>query len=183
MDSLEILREEHRVALRVAHAARRRAEEALRRGDLDTDAADRTLDFFRYFTNSCHSPKEEDLLFTALHHQGLSWDEPPLRGLVEQHEELRVVLDSATDWLRLVDAGAPGALEPLLHDLRLYLDLLERHVNAEEQVLFPLALERLRPRDLEELGDAFSEIACEEAEEGIHEYYAGVARRLAGAAA
>lgn len=171
------------MALRVARAARRHAQEALKTGVLDSDEADKTLDFFRYFTNSCHGPKEEDLLFTALHHQGLSWTEPPLRELVEQHEELRVILDSASDWLRLMDEGIPGALEPLLHDLRLYLDLLERHIASEEDVLFPLALERLRTRDLDELADAFATIACEEVEEGVHGYYAGVARRLTGVAA
>jgi len=183
MESLEILRREHRMVLRVARAARRDVDRALVAGEIDTDEADDLLDFFRYFTNSCHSPKEEDLLFTTLHRRGLRWDEAPLRDLVRQHEDMRLVLDSAFDWVPLVRAGEPGALDALLNNLSMYLDLLETHVAEEEDVLFTIAEERLRPQDLADLGAAFAAIACEEEEEGVHEYYADMAHHLAGAAA
>lgn len=183
MESLEILRREHRMVLRVAHAARDDVDRALACGEIDIREADELLDFFRYFTNSCHSPKEEDLLYTMLHRRGLAWDEPPLRDLVRQHEEMRVVLDSAFDWLPRVRAGDPGALDALLLNLTTYLELLELHVAEEEDVLFAIARQRLRPQDLDDLGEAFAAIACEEQQEGVHEYYAGVARHLAGAAA
>ncbi len=92
-----------------------------------------------------------------------------------------MTLDSASDWSRLVAAEAPGSFEPLVHDLRLAADLLETHIALEEQVLFPLAAERLPQRDLDDLAAAFAAIACEEEYEGVHEYYAGVAQSLAGA--
>ena len=53
---------------------------AFKRGTvIRKEDVDRLLDFFRYFTNSCHEPKEEDLLFTALHRRGLAWEGYPLR--------------------------------------------------------------------------------------------------------
>jgi hemerythrin-like domain-containing protein len=183
VEALEILTEEHGMALRVAGAARRDVERVRAGGVLDSERARRLIDFFRYFTNSCHEPKEEDLLFRMLHRRGHSWEEPPLRDMVRQHEELRVVLDSATDWLPRAMTGARGGLESLLHDLDLYLDLLESHIAVEEDMLFPLARTELRPQDFEELGEAFSSIECDELDRGVHEYYAGVARRLVGAAA
>jgi hemerythrin-like domain-containing protein len=183
MDPLQILEQEHRMALRVVRATRDRAGAAPTGGAPDTAFAAEAIDFFRYFVNSCHSPKEEDLLFTALHRHGLAWDVSPLHELVGQHQELRVTLDSATDWLQLAEAGATGSVEPLWHDLGLFLDLLEHHIALEEQVVFRLARERLHARDLDELADEFSAIACDEQQEGVHDYYAGVARNLAGAAA
>jgi hemerythrin-like domain-containing protein len=181
VDPLETLRLEHRTALCVAQAARRWSADAQAQRGPDTAYAEQVIDFFRYFTNACHSPKEEDLLFTALHRHGLAWDASPLRELVGEHGTLRVTLDSASDWLRLADAGVPGSLHPLLHDLELFLDVLERHIALEEQVLFPLAQERLHARDLDELAAEFADIACDERQEGVHDYYAGVARALAGA--
>lgn len=181
MDPLEILRQEHRSALRVVSAARRLLDDAAAGRALDTERLFELLDFLRYFTNSCHAPKEEDLLFTALHRHGLAWEQPPLRDLVQQHADLRVTLDSASDWSRLLAAEVPGSLEPLVHDLRLAGDLLESHIALEEQVLFPLAGERLPQRDLDHLAEAFAAIACVEDVEGVHEYYAGVAQSLAGA--
>ena len=70
----------------------------------------------------------------------------------------------------------------LVHDLGVYLDLLERHIAAEEEAIFPMVQQLLTARDLEELSDAFTAIACEELEEGVHAYYSDLAFELAGAA-
>jgi hemerythrin-like domain-containing protein len=181
MESVEILKREHRAVLLVAKAARRDLEGAGETHEIAADEVEQLLDFFRYFTNSCHDPKEEDLLFTALHHRGLPWDAYPLRELVRDHQAMRVVLDSASDWLPLVRAGDAAAVMSLAHDLEVYLDLLERHIAAEEAVIFPMAHELLTVRDLEELSDAFTAIACEDLEEGVHAYYADLALELVGA--
>ena len=179
VDPLEQLRQEHETALLVTRATRRILEEADASGRLDTGRAEAVLDFLRYFTNACHTPKEEDLLFTALSRHGLSWDEPPLRDLVRQHADLRALLDGASD--ALASPGAPGSLARATRDLRAAVDLFEAHVELEERALFPLAGERLHRRDLDGLEAAFSGIACDEQEEGVRDYYAGVARELAGA--
>jgi hemerythrin-like domain-containing protein len=181
VDPLEILRQEHRLALRVVGSAREMAADSAAGGRLDTARLGEVLDFLRYFANACHGPKEEDLLFTALHRHGLQWDRPPLRDLMRQHEELRVALDSATDWFSLADEGVPGAVGPLLHDLLVALDVLERNIALEEHTLFPLAGERLHQRDLDDLACSIAAIVCDEEDEGVHAYYAGVARELAGA--
>lgn len=182
MESVEILKREHRSVLLVAEAARRALGGVGDLPEIGTTEVERLLDFFRYFTNSCHDPKEEDLLFTALHRRGLAWDDYPLRQLVREHQEMRVVLDSASDWLPLVRAGDTTALLSLVHDLKVYLDLLERHIAAEEEAVFPLVQDLLTMRDLEELSEAFAAIACEELEEGVHAYYADLAHELTGAA-
>ena len=182
MESVEILKREHRTVLLVAKAARRDLEGAGETHEMAEAEVEQLLDFFRYFTNSCHDPKEEDLLFAALHRRGLPWDGYPLRDLVREHQEMRVVLDSASDWLQLARAGDATAVTSLGHDLEVYLDLLERHVAAEEGAIFPLVQELLTARDLEELSDAFTAIACEELEEGVHAYYTDLAHELVGAA-
>jgi len=183
MEAMEILKREHRMVLLVATAARRDVDAALGGSPVDADELDKVIEFFRYFMNSCHAPKEEDLLFTMLHRRGLAWDASPLRDLVREHEEMRVLLDSASDWLLPVKAGEAGALQPLLYDLTTYLDLLEQHIAEEEDHIFPLALQRLRPQDFAELGEEFSTIACDEFDEGMHTYYADMAHHLVGAAA
>lgn len=181
MESVEILKREHRTVLLVGKAARRDLERAGETHEIVEDEVEQLLDFFRYFTDSCHDPKE-DLLFTALHRRGLPWDDYPLRELVREHEEMRIVLDSASDWLPLAKAGDTTAVMSLVHDVKVYLDLLERHVAAEEGALFTLVQELLTARDLEELSDAFAVIACEELEEGVHAYYTDLAHELAGTA-
>jgi len=183
MESVEVLKREHRTVMLVVKAARRDLGPPGEAHEIPEEKVERLLDFFRYFTNSCHDPKEEDLLFAALHRRGLSWDDYPLRELVREHEEMRIVLDSASDWLPPARAGDTAAMLSIVHDLRIYLDLLERHIAAEEDAVFPLVQELLTARDLEELSDAFAAIACEELEEGVHAYYADLAHDLAGTVA
>lgn len=182
MESVEILKREHRTVLLVAEAARRELKGAGETHEIAADEAEQLLDFFRYFTNSCHDPKEEDLLFTALHRRGLPWDAYPLRELVRDHQAMSVVLDSASDWLPRARAGDATAIMSLGHDLEVYLDILERHIAAEEEAIFPMVQELLTVHDLEELGDAFTAIACEDLEEGVHAYYSDLAHELVEAA-
>jgi len=182
MEAVEILKREHHTVLLVAAAARRDLEVAGETREIAADEAERLLRFFRYFTNACHDPKEEDLLFTALHRRGMSWDESPLRELVREHNEMRIVLDTASDWLTLLRAGDCTAMIPLAYDLEAYLDLLERHIAVEEEAIFPMVHELLTARDLEALRDEFAAIACEELEEGVYAYYTDLAFELAGSA-
>jgi hemerythrin-like domain-containing protein len=183
MECIEILKREHQMVKLVVEAARRDLKRAAEAHAVEPAEAEQLLDFFRYFTNSCHDPKEEDLLFAMLHRRGLPWDGYPLRDLVQEHAEMRVVLDSASDWLKPAESGDPAALEALLHDLTVYLDLVDAHIAKEEDEVFPLALQRLTAGDLEELGDAFTAIACEELDEGVHAYYSDLAHHLASTAA
>ena len=182
MEAVEILKREHRIVLLVAAAARRDLEVTGEAHAIAADEAERLLHYFRYFTNACHDPKEEDLLFTALHRRGMSWDDFPLRELVREHQEMRIILDSASDWLTLLRAGDATAMIPLAYDLKAYIDLLERHIAAEEEAIFPMVHELLTVHDLEALRDEFAAIACEELEEGVHAYYSDLAFELAGTA-
>ena len=183
MECFEILKREHQMVRLVIKAARRDLARAAEQHAVEPAEAEQFLDFFRYFANSCHDPKEEDLLFAMLHRRGMAWDGYPLRDLVEEHAEMGVVLDSASDWLKPAESGDPEAVEALLHDLGVYLDLVDAHIDKEEAEVFPLAVQWLTTGDLEELSDAFTAIACEELDEGVHAYYSELAHHLAGTAA
>ncbi|MFA4966115.1 MAG: hemerythrin domain-containing protein [Thermoleophilia bacterium] len=183
METIEVLEREHRTARLVASVARRDLGHAARTGVCDRRRVAELVEFFLSFSAWCHGPKEERLLATLLHRHGLAREAPALRELVVGHEGSRILLDSAGDWLRLLTAGAESALQPLLYDLELYLDELERQMADEEALVFPLAQRRLRPGDLEELGRAFAAVADEERAAGRAARREDLARRLAAAPA
>jgi hemerythrin-like domain-containing protein len=178
MDAIDTLKREHGTCRRVVAAARRRLVEP---DQPDVSEIAEFLDFFRYFSHSCHDPKEEDLLFAVLHRRGLSWGGYPLHGLLTDHHAMHLTLDSAADWLPPARAGDRGAVGPLVHNLRVYLDRLTRHMRDEEEVLFPMAEHWLTAEDERELEEGFAAVACAQADDGVHEFYGGLARRLAAA--
>ncbi len=178
MDAIDTLKREHATCRHVVDAARRRL--------IDPDQPsvaeiEDFIDFFRYFANSCHDPKEEDLLFAVLHRRGLSWQGYPLRGLVTEHQAMHVTLDSAADWLPLAKSGDRSAIGPLVHNLRVYLDRLSRHMDDEEEIIFPMAEHWLSDDDKHELEGSFAAALCAETDQDVHRYYGGLAQRLAAA--
>ena len=179
MEAIETLRREHRIVDQVCEACRRELDRADDSGGLDPVEVERFVEFFRFYTNACHDPKEEDLLFTMLHHKGLSWHEDPLADLVREHEEMRVILDAAAGWMPLLKSGESNAVRPLRRDMRRYTDLVQAHIRKEEEGIFVDALELLTEADHDELTLAFENVACDEGDEGVHQYYSELARELA----
>ena len=178
MEAIETLRREHRIVGQVCEACRAELDRADETGVLDPVEVERFTEFFRFFTNACHDPKEEDLLFAMLHHRGLSWDDDPLADLVREHEEMRVILDAADGWVPHLKLGEQSAVRPLCRDLRSYADLVQAHIDKEETGVFVLALEMLSEADHDELTLAFENVACDEGDEGVHQYYSQLAREL-----
>ncbi len=178
MEAIDTLRYEHRVVHAVCDAALHELDKAESIHAVDAAEVERFVEFFRFFANSCHDPKEEDLLFTMLHREGLAWDEEPLAGLTHEHEEMRVILDSAAEWVPKAKRGDQSALPPLVHNMRAYVELVRGHVEREEETVFPMALEMLTQTDHDELTEAFETVACDESEEGAVEYFKELAREL-----
>jgi hemerythrin-like domain-containing protein len=179
MEAIETLRREHGVVYQVCTACLKELDRAEQTGEFDAAQMERFLEFFRFFANACHDPKEEDLLFTMLHHRGLPWEEEPLASLVREHEEMRVVLDAASGWMQLAREGEPSAVKSLCRDMRRYVDLVADHIRKEDEGVFAHALELLSDADHDELTQAFENVACDEGDEGVHQYYRELARELA----
>lgn len=179
MEAIATLKREHHLMGEVCKACKRELERAGRSHAIDAAEIERFIEFFRFYTNSCHDPKEEDLLFTMLHHKGLAWDEEPLKSLCYEHDAMRAMLRAAQEWVPRAKRGEQSALEPLCHDLYAYVDEVERHMAKEESGVFAHALDVLSDEDHEELTRAFETIACDENDEGAVEYYQELAEELA----
>lgn len=178
MEAITTLEREHRVMGEVVTACRRELDRAGHGNVVDAAQIERFVEFFRFYTHSCHDPKEEGLLFSMLHRRGMAWDEEPLRGLSREHGILRDTLTSITGWVPKARRGDQSAVEPLRHELDAYLDLIEEHMAREERSVFVEALTRLSETDQGELSQAFANIACDEDDEGALEYYRELAHQL-----
>jgi hemerythrin-like domain-containing protein len=168
MEAIATLEREHRVMGEVCKACRHELDRAGHSHVLDAVEVERFVEFFRFYTNSCHDPKEEDLLFTMLHHKGLAWEDEPL-----------ATLEAAAEWVPKVKRGDQSAIEPLRYDLYAYVDLVDEHMAKEEAGIFVKAAEILSQADHDELTQAFENIECDEGDEGVLEYYRELAHELA----
>ncbi len=172
MNPMDELKDEHRgveEALRILENICARIEERL--GASDPDHIAQLLEFFSVFVDTCHHGKEEELLFPALEAAGVSRRGGPIGVMLAEHEMGRGHIRgmrSALTGLRQQDAGA-GA-DFLLH-ARGYIELLRRHIEKEDGVLFRIAAERLTVETKQDLAAGFERIEEEKVGHGKHEAF------------
>jgi len=117
--------------------------------DLETDGGDnrcelgRLMTFFREYAELFHHEKEESILWPALVHAGLRWDNGLIAEVRKDHEVERTMLQSlrhaslqTTEW-SLVDR------QRIVTVCRRFVDFMREHVRKENETLRPLIDEKL----------------------------------------
>lgn len=159
-----LLREEHRLILRVA-AALERLLDIVDAGAPDWTALERTVEFLRLFADLCHHGKEEDLLFTELEAQGMPRDTGPIAVMLHEHREGRALVGAMSGVLERARQGDEAALARLVDAGRGYVDLIRGHIRKEDDVLFGIADRIVVGPACRRLCDAYTE-ACRSRFEG-----------------
>jgi hemerythrin-like domain-containing protein len=133
--------------------------------------AEALLDFFRTFVDICHHGKEENGLFPALERVGVSRRDGPIGVMLNEHGQGRAYIREMARALKDHAAGRPQAAERFERHSGEYIDLLQRHIEKEDRVLFSMAAERLTTDHTSRLEQLFEQIEREVVGEGKHERY------------
>ncbi len=136
------------------------------------------VEFFTVFVDKCHHGKEETFLFPALETKGVGREEGPIGVMLAEHVAGRAfVADIRRAVERFEDGRGEGSRE-LVAAARGYIDLLAKHIYKEDNVLFPMAREKLADEDVDRLTQGFARIEREEVGEGRHEAFHDLLERL-----
>lgn len=129
-----VLREEHRLILKVADCLERLADQR----EPDLVAWRGCVVFLRGFADTCHHGKEEDGLFEALAEAGVPRDEGPVAVMLEEHRNARSLVRAMG---RELDAAPldDDALARLRAAGRDYVALIREHIAKEDGGLFEMA--------------------------------------------
>ena len=138
MKATDELRHEHIVILQVLDLA----TNMLRQEQPDKTDLTNVMDFFSDFIDKCHHAKEEDMLFPAL--TGLKDEclQAQLTELEEQHEIGRVLVGTMRHYLDTWLSTGFRSSELTLN-MELYRQMLLKHIEMENDRVFPLADRRL----------------------------------------
>ena len=180
MRPTDTLAREHSLVIAVTKAAEQEVRYMRDTGEYRPEVIAELVDFFEYFTEGCHDPKEEHLLFARLRQRGLPADTGILAEFYGEHQEFHSRLRDTEHWLRARKKTGAGEVSELAEQLDGYLKLMRSHVAREEELLFPMADELLTDEDQEELAQGFDAIECEEVEIGVRQRYSDLAHLLAG---
>jgi len=147
------------------------ADTAKIEGRLDIDAVDDLLEFLRVFVDRCHHGKEEKLLFPALEEVGIGRNGGPIGVMLAEHLLGRQAIAGMGSALMAYWEGDTDAPERFAAHANAYHELLGRHIDKENNVLFVLAERHLPASLLAVLAEEFAALEREEIGVGRHEAF------------
>ena len=169
MKPTEDLKNEHaavKLALKILEETARRLEEGV---SVEEDHLGGLLEFLRVFVDRCHHGKEEDLLFPAMERAGVPREGGPLGVMLAEHKEGRMyVKGMGAAFLEYRKGGRTSGRE-YAQNARGYASLLARHIEKEDNVLYPLAESRLPAGVWKKLEAGFEKTATHLALDDIRE--------------
>lgn len=134
-----VLREEHRLILKVVRELSRRLGAESDGDPLDHDLVAQCITFFRLFADACHHGKEEDLLFAELEAEGMPRDTGPIAVMLAEHARGRALVRAMADSLEPAAREDERAGDELRRTAGEYIDLMEGHIAKEDGALFDIA--------------------------------------------
>jgi hemerythrin-like domain-containing protein len=163
------LMNEHRVIERML-AILILASNRLQNGqDVDLGFYVGAVDFLKNFADKCHHTKEEKLLFEKMIERGVSGEVGPIAVMMREHQDGRGHVKNLDKLSK--EKMSKATREGLIKSSRAYVDLLSKHIQKEDSVLYPLANQILDEEDQKELEKGFEEVEERVMGPGVHEKY------------
>ncbi|MFP3982181.1 MAG: hemerythrin domain-containing protein [Desulfurivibrionaceae bacterium] len=178
MGPIEELKNEHRAVETMLKVIEVVAARYARGRGINTRDFNAILEFLIVFLDRCHHGKEEDFLFPALESAGVTRAQSPIGDLLQEHEQARHLVEELRDAAGNFISGYKTAANRIENAGIAYVTLLNRHIEKEENDLFPMAADMLGPDKQAELSAAFEQIEEELIGPGKHEEFHQLLHRL-----
>lgn len=163
------LMNEHRVIERMLGILTKASNRLEKGQDINPGLYVGAVDFLKNFADKCHHTKEEKLLFEKMMERGVSGEVGPIAVMMREHQDGRAHVKSLDKLSK--EKMSKTTREGLIKSSRAYVDLLSKHIQKEDNVLYPLANQILDKEDQKELEKGFEEVEEKVMGPGVHEKY------------
>ena len=144
----------------------------------DTNDVEKIIDFLRIFADKCHHGKEETALFPALVLEGMVEDNGPIGVMLHEHNIGRGYVNgliAGVEDFKSNFAKSSGLIAACLTN---YVDLLQTHIQKEENILFPMANKVLSEQKQKEIFKQFEKIEEDVVGHGVSDQYHELLKQL-----
>jgi len=119
------------------------------------DHLNQIIFFIKMFADKYHHGKEEDLLFPAMIEVGFSKESGPIGVMLYEHEMGRDLVKKLDVEVARWKKGNQNAISDITKHARNYIQLLDQHIDKENNILFPMANKSIPIDKQEELSVEF----------------------------
>lgn len=144
MKSIDIMMEEHQYIIRMLKVTRKLCYRILKHEPVEYKDFYKVIDFVRNYADKHHHSKEEQILFKEMK---ISLNEQnrlgPVTGMLVEHDQGRLYMQELEKAVQAVLDGDLEARLDIIANAISYTHLLYRHIDKEDQLIYPLGMKKL----------------------------------------
>ncbi len=149
MNSIELMVNEHKNIKRMLAVIRKYCFKVLKNKEVDYNDFYRIIDFVRNYADKHHHGKEEDYLFNRMVDEIKGPTEKLVKhGMLVEHDLGRLYMQNLEKALKALENGEEEAKIDIIANAVSYTDLLYRHIEKEDDVVYKFAERNLSKETL-----------------------------------
>lgn len=164
MNCIDLLVYEHTNIKKVLKVVRKICFELTKGMEVPYDDFAQVIDFVRNYADKYHHGKEEDMLFIEMNNELLGLiGEGPIQGMLIEHNFGRGFMVDLELALKEHKDGNEEVIVDIIGNAMGYANLLTKHINKEDNMIYKYATANLKKETLERLDTEFEDFeACED---------------------
>ncbi len=179
MDSIDLMVYEHKNVKRMLRVMRSMCLLVLKIQEIDYDDFFDVVDFIRNYTDGHHHCKEEEILFSMMVDEiGPLAEQLITHGMLIEHEFGRLYNQQLEEATKKVLNGDEDAKLDIIANAISYADLLNRHIDKEDNVIYTYARKNLSEKSLDKLEVDCGIIEREATEKNVQAHYKNILSTL-----
>ncbi|TCK90515.1 hemerythrin-like domain-containing protein [Natranaerovirga hydrolytica] len=179
MNSLELMIDEHKVIKRMLKVVRKVSYSVMNNDEIEYEDFFKVIDFVRNYADKHHHGKEEDLLFNRMVEKlGPAAEKLVKHGMLVEHDLGRLHIQQLEDAVKKVIAGEDEARLDIIANAIGYYDLLTRHIDKEDNVVYTFAQNNLPKDVLDQINEESIDYEVKAKENHIQEKYIQLVEEL-----
>lgn len=144
MNSIDIMMEEHNNIRRMLKVIRKACFKLLKEDNIDYDDFYSIISFIRNYADGHHHNKEEIMLFNRMvENLGALGEKTIKYGMLVEHDLGRLYVKNLEEALKSLKEGNEEAKLDIIANAISYTDLLTRHADKEDNVIYKFAKREL----------------------------------------
>ncbi|WP_251859593.1 hemerythrin domain-containing protein [Clostridium sp. Marseille-Q2269] len=172
MNSIELMVNEHKNIKRMLVIIRKYCFKVLKNEEVDYDDFYKIIDFVRNYADKHHHGKEENYLFNRMLEEIQGPTEKLVKhGMLVEHDLGRLYMQNLEKALKSLEDGEEEAKIDIIANAVSYTDLLYRHIEKEDDVVYEFANRNLSKETLKKLDEDCDILEEEAQKKGIQDKY------------
>tara|TARA_B100000315_G_C14445903_1_gene526805 strand:- start:410 stop:946 length:537 start_codon:yes stop_codon:yes gene_type:complete len=151
----KILSDEHQNILKIIDALTKECSSLESGKELDKNFFEKAIDFIRNYADRFHHAKEEDILFKELNKDDVQMHCNPIPQMLHEHDLGRNLVKGMEQALKENNKAK------VIENARGYTQLLQEHIDKEDNILYPMADEALNQQTQKEILEKFKQAESE----------------------